>query len=53
MTSFPVSYIVVGDNYTNLKAKYGTVTELTQVLRTIFYKKKVIFKQFNVVELSK
>ncbi len=36
MTSFPVSYIIVGDNSTNLKAKYGTVTELTQDLYLYF-----------------
>ncbi len=54
MTSFPVSYTVVGENSTNLKVKYGTVTELTQYLwGHIFIRKKVIFKQFNVVELSK
>jgi len=41
-----VAYIVVGDNYINLKAKYGTVTELTQDLWTI----KVI-GLFNVVKL--
>jgi len=35
-------------NYkTNLKAKYGTLAELTH-----FYKIKVIFKQLNVVELG-
>ncbi len=53
MTSLPVSYIAVDDNSTNLKVKYGTVTELTKDLWMHFYKKKVIFKQFNVLELSK
>ncbi len=43
MTSFPVSDIVVGDNSTNLKAKYGMVTELTQDLRTHIFINKVIF----------
>jgi len=27
----PVSYIIKGDNYTNLKAKYDTVTELLKL----------------------
>ncbi len=54
MTSLSVSFIVVGENHTNLKVKYGTVTELTHTLWTyIFYTKIVSFKQFNVVELSK
>ncbi len=51
MTPFPLSYIDVGENSTNLKVKYGTVTELTQDLWTHFYKKKVILKQFMFIML--
>ncbi len=41
MTSFPVSYTVVGDNSARLKGKYGAVTELTQDLWThIFIRNK-------------
>jgi len=50
VTPFPVFYIVVGDYSTNLKAKYGTVTELTKDLWRHFYKIKVILKQFNIGE---
>ncbi len=54
MTSLPVSYTVVGHDSTNLKSKYGVVTELTQDLWThIIIRKNFHFKTFNVLELSK
>ncbi len=43
MTSFPVSYIVVGENSTNLKVKCGTVTKCTQDLWAHTFIRKKLF----------